>query len=157
MADAGAAVENTLTGLMHAASRVSIVWGVGSLESTKCMSLEMAVIGNDLAGALRRMQQGIRVDDQSLALDLIQQMGQRAQYLEHPHTLENFRNEYYYPHVLNRRPRGKWQSLGARTAVEEASARVESLRALPLRTVTTDAQRYELAAIERRWRSTLTV
>jgi trimethylamine:corrinoid methyltransferase-like protein len=32
----------------------SLVWGIGNLESTKCMSREMAVIGNDIAGALRR-------------------------------------------------------------------------------------------------------
>ena len=48
MADAGAAYENVLTGLLHVQSHVNIVWGIGNLESTKCMSLEMAVIGNDM-------------------------------------------------------------------------------------------------------------
>ncbi len=84
--DAGAAAENVLTGLLHVLSHANIVWGIGNLESTKCMSLEMAVIGNDIAGAMRRAQQGIRVDDDTMATGVIQELGQKANYLEHPHT-----------------------------------------------------------------------
>ncbi len=156
LVDAGAAAENVLTGLLHVLSRANIVWGIGNLESTKCMSLEMAVIGNDIAGALRRAQEGIRVDDQTLASDVIQELGQRADYLVHPHTLAHFKQEYYYPHVFNRRPRGKWASLGSPTIVDEARARVEKLRALPTRSVVSAAQRRELLAIEKKWTDALT-
>jgi trimethylamine--corrinoid protein Co-methyltransferase len=155
LADAAAAAEHVLTGLMHATARVSIIWGVGNLESTKCMSPEAAVLDNDIAGALLRAQQGIRVDDETLALGLIQELGQRSAYLDHPHTLAHFREEYYYPHVFNRRPRGKWESLGARSAFEEARCRVEVLRKLPVRSVVTPEQSQELAAIENRWRQAL--
>ena len=58
MADAAATFEDVLTGLLDALSRTSIIWGVGNLASTKCMSLEMAVIGNDIAGALRAPTKG---------------------------------------------------------------------------------------------------
>lgn len=153
--DAAAAAEHVLTGLMHAAARVSIIWGVGNLESTKCMSPEAAVLDNDVAGAILRAQQGICVTDDTLAVELIQELGQRSAYLEHPHTLAHFREEYYYPHVFNRRPRGKWESLGGRTACQEARARVDQLRKLPVRSVVTPAQRAELVAIENRWRQAL--
>jgi trimethylamine:corrinoid methyltransferase-like protein len=69
--------------------------------------------------------------------------------------LAHFRGEYYYPHVLNRRPRGKWESLGSRTAFEEAGARVELLRRLPVRTMVTAVQHRELVAIEKKWRQAL--
>jgi trimethylamine--corrinoid protein Co-methyltransferase len=153
--DAAAAAEHVLTGLMHATAHANIIWGVGNLESTKCMSLEAAVLDNDMAGAILRAQQGIRVDDDTLAVEVIQELGQRSAYLEHPHTLTHFREEYYYPRVFNRRPRGKWEALGARTAAEEAAARVEQLRKLPVRSVVTPPQRQELAAIEGRWREVL--
>ena len=155
LVDAGAGAESVLTAAMHALSGASIIWGVGNLESTKCMSLEMAVLGNDIAGALRRAQQGIRVDDQTLALETIRELGHRAGYLEHPHTLQWFRQEYYYPHVFLRRPRSAWESRGSPSVADEARVRVEKLRALPTRSVVSAGQRRELLAIEHRWRQRL--
>lgn len=154
--DAGAAYENVLTGMLHVMSRASIVWGVGNLESTKAISLEMAVIGNDIAGALRRAQQGVRVDDDSLAINVIQELGQRAGYLDHPHTLAHFKQEYYFPHVTNRRPRGTWQARGSPAIVDEARARIAELRSRPTRSIVSATQRRELLAIEKKWREQLT-
>jgi len=151
MVSAGAAYENVLTGLLHVMSHVGIVWGIGNLESTKCMSLEMAVIGNDIAGALLRAQRRVRVDDDSLATGLIQDMAQRAEYLEHDHTLDHFRDEYYFPRVTNRRPRSVWETTGSPTIIDEARARIEELRAQPVRSIVTPAQREELLAIEKKW------
>ena len=156
MVGAGAAYENVLTGMLHVLSHANIVWGIGNLESTKCMSLEMAVIANDVAGALGRAQRGIRVDADSLATEVIRELGQRAAYLDHPHTLTHFKEEYYYPHITNRRPRGKWEEIGSPTIEDEARSRIEELRALPTRSIVSPAQRKELLAIEKKWRDELT-
>ncbi len=156
VADAAAAYENVLTGMLHVMSRANIVWGVGNLESTKAMSLEMAVIGNDVAGALRRAQQGIQVDDETLAVDLIQELSRKPDYLDHPHTLAHFKREYYYPRVTNRQPRGRWEARGSRTIVEEARDRITKLQALPTRSIVSAAQRKELLAIEKKWKAKLT-
>jgi len=154
--DAGASYENVLTGMLHVLSHAGIIWGVGNLESTKCMSLEMAVIGNDIAGALRRAQQGVRVDADTLGTDLILEMGLKADYLGHENTLEHFKNEYYFPQVTNRRPRSTWESAGSPAIVDEARSRVEELRAMPRRSIVAAAQRKELMAIEATWRGELT-
>jgi trimethylamine--corrinoid protein Co-methyltransferase len=154
--DGGATYENVITGMLHALSHVNIIWGVGNLESTKCMSLEMAVIANDIAGALRRAQQGIRIDEDTLATHVIQELGQKAEYLTHSHTLAHFKNEYYFPHVTNRRARGAWQTRGSPTIIDQARAQIEKLRALPTRSVVSAAQRRELLAVEKRWTEKLT-
>jgi trimethylamine--corrinoid protein Co-methyltransferase len=151
VADAAAAYENVVTGMLHVLSGVNIVWGIGNLESTKCMSLEMAVIGNDIAGALKRAQRGIRVDDDTLAADVIRELGQAAKYLDHPHTLAHFKTEYYFPRVTNRQPRGTWESAGSPTILDEAQARIAKLRALPTRSVLSAAQQKQLLAIEKEW------
>ena len=156
MVSAGAAYENVITGMLHVLSHANIVWGIGNLESTKCMSLEMAVIGNDIAGALRRAQRKIRVDTDTLATGVIREMGQRAAYLDHPHTLAHFKQEYYFPHVTNRRPRDNWGTLGSPTIVDEAQTRIEKLRALPTRSVLSASQGNELLLIEKKWRDELT-
>ena len=156
VADAAASYENVLTGALHVLSRVSIVWGVGNLESTKTISAEMTVIGNDIAGALGRVQQGIRVDEDTLATDVIQELGHKADYLDHPHTLAHFRSEYYFPQVTGRLPRGTWQARGSPTILGEARSRIAKLRALPTRSIVSAAQRRELLAIEKKWREQLT-
>ena len=156
LVDAGAGYENVLTGLLHVLSHVNIVWGIGNLESTKCISAEMAVIGNDIAGALRRAQAGIRVDSETLATDLIREMGRRAEYLSHPHTLEHFKEEYYFPRVTNRRSRSAWEAAGRPTLLADARKRAEELKALPLRSIVTPAQRNELLKIEKTWTRELT-
>ena len=155
LADAGAAAENVLTGMCHVLSRANIVWGIGNLESTKSMSLEMAVIANDIAGALLRVQRGIEVNEETLATGVIQGLAQKADYLVHPHTLAHFKSEYYYPRVFNRRTRAKWLSLGSPSILDEAAARIEKLRALPTRSVVSAAQRRELRAIEKKWTEAL--
>ncbi len=57
---------------------------------------------------------------------------------------------------MNRRPRGKWESLGSPTIVDEAQTRIEKLRTLPNRSAISAAQRKELAAIEKKWTEMLT-
>ena len=80
-----------------------------------------------------RRQKGIRVDDDTLATDVILELrpGAKASYLDHPHTLEHFKNEYYFPHVVIRQPRGVWESAGSPTIVDAARARVESCELCP--------------------------
>lgn len=153
--DAGAGYEYVLTGLLHVLSRVSIVWGIGNLESTKCMSAEMAVIGNDIAGALKRAQAGIRVSDETLAASVIRQLGRSAEYLEHPHTLTHFKTEYYFPHVTNRRSRSAWEAAGRPSIVDSARQRIAELMARPRRSIVTEAQHRELLKIEKKWTEAL--
>ena len=154
--DAGAGYEYAQTGIMDAVNLVNVIWGVGNLESTKCMSPEMAVIGNDIAGAMLRAREGIRVDDDTLAADLIAQMGRNAEDLTEQHTLDHFRKEYYFPHVTNRRSRSAWEAAGSPDIVDEAVARVRKLAAEPVRSVVTEAMRPKLLKIEQRWSQVLT-
>ena len=149
--DAGAGYENVLTGLLHVLSHANVVWGIGNLESTKCMSLEMAVIGNDIAGALLRAQAGIRVSEETLATEVVKELARGASALEHPHTLEHFKSEYYFPHVTNRRSRSGWEAEGSPSIAEAARRRVAELRGRPRRSIVTPAQRAEIIAIEKSW------
>jgi trimethylamine--corrinoid protein Co-methyltransferase len=137
-------------------SHVNIVWGIGNLESTKCISPEMAVIGNDIAGALKRAQAGIRVSDETLAGHIIRDLGRRAEYLEHPHTLEHFKQEYYFPRVTNRRARSAWEASGRPSILMNARERIKDLKNLPLRSIVTPAQQREMLKIEKKWTQELT-
>jgi trimethylamine--corrinoid protein Co-methyltransferase len=154
-ADEQAAYEKMTTGLMQALGGVNIIWGIGQLESQRTMSLEQMVIDNEIAGVCLRASKPIATDDDSLAYDLIAEMGYEPDYLGHEHTLSRFRSALFETELGFVGWRESWQNAGAKTAIERAHDRVvDILAADPTPHVDEDTLR-ELLAIEARWRTEL--
>ena len=153
--DAQASYEKVVTGLLHGRSRVNIIWGVGQLESQMTLSMEQAVIDNDLAGALLRAARGIEVSDESVALEPIKELAQRAEYISHPHTLDHFRDELYFPQVANRQRREVWEAAGAKTMLQAAEERVRDILAADPPEYLPEDLKAELLAIEGKWTAEL--
>lgn len=131
VADAQAASETMITGLAHAANGVNIVWGAGNLESTLCMSAEKLVIDDEIIGSIRRFVRGIEVSDETLALDLIRELGHRPDYLWNEHTLEHFQQEIRHSRMAVRCKREAWENQGSRAWDERAAERVREILAPP--------------------------
>src|SRR5574341_1115161 len=129
--DGQAAAEKTLTGLAHVTHGVNIVWGAGNLESTLCMSPEMLVIDDEIVGSIRRFGRGIDVTEETLALDLIRQVGHRGDFLSTDHTLRHFRDQIRHTRLPTRCKRQAWERQGRCTLEERAAARVQELLARP--------------------------
>ena len=76
-------------------SAVDLTCGFGSLDGAKGASLEQLVIDaftwKNFRPSLRRME----VDEQSIAFDVLRDVGQGGTFLAHPHTLRNFRESIY--------------------------------------------------------------
>ncbi|MFB3904960.1 MAG: trimethylamine methyltransferase family protein [Acidobacteriota bacterium] len=118
--DEQAAMEKTFGVLTHVFSGVSLVWGMGQLESEMTISLAQLVIDNEIVDFVRRYRRGLPVDDESIGLETIKEAGISGSYLEREHTLRNFRNEIYHPQILNR---------SARTAQSRPLAEVAKVKA----------------------------
>ncbi len=71
------------------------------------MSFEKAVIDNEIAGYIDRFLKGIDVDDETLALDVIREVGSEGHYMSRKHTLKHYR-EHYIPILSNRKPTERW-------------------------------------------------
>ena len=145
--DAQAAAEKTMTGLAHATHGVNIVWGAGNLESTMCMSAEMLVIDDEIIGSIRRFLRGIAVTDETLALDVIREVGHRADFLSTDHTLRHFRQEIRHTRLPTRGRRDAWERQGSRALDERAAARVREILAAPAPEYVTREQARELERI----------
>lgn len=150
VADAQAASESMITGLAHAANGVNIVWGAGNLESTLCMSAEKLVIDDEIIGAIRRYVRGIEVSDETLALDLIRELGQRPDYLWHEHTLAHFQEEIRHSRLAVRCKREAWENQGSRAWDERAAERVREILRQPAAVQVRPEQERELARIVER-------
>ena len=103
--DSQAALEMTFAIQAHWASRVSLIWGLGQLESEKTISLARLVLDDETVSFCRRYQRGFAVDEETLQLKLIKEVGIGGSFLETEHTLLNFREHLWEPGILNRKPR----------------------------------------------------
>ena len=121
--DAQAALEKMFGWSMHMQSGVSAIWGAGQLESELAASPAMAVIDDEMIRYARRYLRGVAVDDDTLALNVTREVGISGSFLDHEHTLMNFRSELFGPNLLCRVPRERWVETGALTLTEAAERR----------------------------------
>jgi trimethylamine--corrinoid protein Co-methyltransferase len=112
-----------LTALLHGAN---IVHDVGFMDSGLQGSLQLQVIANDTIGFLRAMTRGVVVDDETLALDVIDEMGPTGHYLQHPHTLRHYK-EPFYSSLFDKGGYAQWRKRGAKTMEQRAAERVEQI------------------------------
>jgi trimethylamine--corrinoid protein Co-methyltransferase len=124
--DEQAAVEASLTLLFETLGEANLVHDVGYLESGKCYSLEMLAVSDEVIGYIRRYCRGIEVNNETLALDLIAELGPEGDYLSSEHTVNHYR-ETWYPSLFNRNHFDGWVAEDGQTLGERARKGVEEI------------------------------
>jgi trimethylamine:corrinoid methyltransferase-like protein len=76
-------------------TRPAVCNGMGGIDRGLTYSLHALLLTNDLAGMLRRLWNGITVDDEHLALDLTDSVGPKGNYLAQPHTALHCQDNYW--------------------------------------------------------------
>ncbi|MGD9048554.1 MAG: trimethylamine methyltransferase family protein, partial [Anaerolineae bacterium] len=112
-----------MTALLHGAN---IVHDVGFMDSGLQGSLQLQVIANDTIGWLRAATRGVPVDEESMALDVIEELGPTGDYLSHQHTMRHFR-EPFYSRLADKGTHSQWVARGATTMEERAARQVEEI------------------------------
>jgi trimethylamine--corrinoid protein Co-methyltransferase len=126
--DEQAAAEAACSLLLESLSGMNLIHDIGYLESGKCYSLEQLVICDDLIGYAKRFRQELEVTDETLAMDLVMQLGASSDYLTHQHTLQHYREDWY-PRLFDRNGFERWSASGHKTLRERALGRVNKLLA----------------------------
>jgi trimethylamine--corrinoid protein Co-methyltransferase len=101
----------------------------GTLESTTTESHPLLALDDEVCGMLLRLARGIEVNENTLALDLIKQVGWEGNYLAERHTAQNFRREHFLPKLLPRDVRETWEQQGEKTTLDLARERVRAILA----------------------------
>jgi trimethylamine--corrinoid protein Co-methyltransferase len=112
-----------MTALLHGAN---IVHDVGFMDSGLQGSLQLQVIANDTIGFLRAATAGVKVDDETLGLDVIEELGPSGNYLSHPHTLRHFK-EPFYSQLADKGTHSQWLQRGATTMEERATKQLTKI------------------------------
>ncbi len=75
---------------------------MGHLENAVTFSPQQLVIDNEIAGAVRHMLQGFEVTPETLAVDIIKQVGPNGTFLDREHTLRHLRSELFPSKMFDR-------------------------------------------------------
>ena len=126
--DQQAGIEAALTLMVTALTGGHIVHDLGYLESGLCYSLAQLAICDEILGWLEHCLCGVDVSDESLAVDLIDQVGPDGQFLDSKHTLTHFRDRWY-PTLVDRDNYDNWLAKGGKTLEQRAAERVEEMLA----------------------------
>ena len=126
--DVQSGYESGLTAMLCALSGANFIHdAAGLMEFAMTVCYEKYVIDNEILGMVMRSVQGIRVDDDTLALDLIKQAGPGGNFVAARHTRRFMRSEHYQPTLSDRLSREDWEAQGSKTTWQKASERVHEL------------------------------
>jgi trimethylamine--corrinoid protein Co-methyltransferase len=104
----------------------------GMLEFMTTVAYEQYVLDNDIIGMAMRALQGIDVNEETLALDIIERVGPGGNFLAQKHTVKYGRSsEFFIPEVADRNQRDKWEEKGGLDARERARQRAREILAKP--------------------------
>jgi trimethylamine--corrinoid protein Co-methyltransferase len=111
--DGQAAVDMQFSVLVALLARTNLNHDIGYLESGLTNSPEMMVLADEVIGMNRRFVEGVRLDDEYLALDVIHQVGPGGEFMSHDHTMAHFR-ELWSPQIFDRSQLDRWEQLGSK-------------------------------------------
>lgn len=117
--DAQSGHETTLTALLPALAGANAIYGLGLQESGLLMDPGQLVFDNEIARMIRYVIEGIPVNDETLSVEAIKEIGSFKDYLAHPSTLKYARSQSGYE-IIDRRIRTEWESTGSKDAAQSA-------------------------------------
>jgi trimethylamine--corrinoid protein Co-methyltransferase len=117
-AQAGLEIGQETLLVMQAGSNLN--HNAGYLDFGLTVAPEMIVMTDEVVGRCRRLLAGIAVDDETLALDVIADVGPAGNFLRHRHTRRNLRADQWSSTLLNRERRAAWLGSGGLDLRERA-------------------------------------
>ena len=107
--DAQAGIEGTFSILSQALAGLNLIHDVGYMASGMACSCEQLVMGNEIIGMTKRFVEGVTINADTLARDVIAAVGPGGNFLTQRHTLDHLRKELWQAALLNRQPIETWK------------------------------------------------
>jgi trimethylamine--corrinoid protein Co-methyltransferase len=130
--DVQSGYESAITNLLCALSGANFIHdSAGLMEFAMTVCYEKYVIDNEILGMVMRAVEGIKVNDETIAYDLMKEIGPGGNFVTAKHTRRFMRKEHYQPGLSDRNSREKWEEKGSRTTWEVAAKKVKSILESP--------------------------
>ena len=128
--EAQSAYENTLGMVLELSAGADLLFGAGLLDSVQQMSLEELVIADEVFGVVTRLLRGVAVERETLAIDLIAEMGFAGDYLFDRHTRAHAR-ELWRARLAETGTYEGWKVAGGPRLEDKARAVADGILACP--------------------------
>jgi trimethylamine--corrinoid protein Co-methyltransferase len=134
--DAQAAFDFSLNAMASALAGANIIYGPGSLESALTFDHAAFIMDMEQCRRIMRVVGGIDINDETLALDVIGEVGHSGEYLMHDHTLKHMRM-LSETQLFDRGSRERWEkNMGGKDLTERAYEKaldiIENHKPMPL-------------------------
>lgn len=127
--DAQSGLEKGMTVLLGALAGADIFGHMGIAGADQGASLPQLVIDNEMAGFIRRLRRGFVVNEETVAMDVLERVGIGGQFLTEEHTFRNYRGEQWVSDLFDRKDWQSWLVDGGRTIMERAAEKAEQIAA----------------------------
>jgi len=122
----------------------------GPLSTDEYHDPRLIVIQDEWAEALKRLARGFEVNDETLPIDVVKEVGPGGTFLAHPHTLAHFREELWTPTLFVGENYESWAHGSRDTILDKARTKVlDILETHHPRSMREDTEEKLLALIDR--------
>jgi trimethylamine--corrinoid protein Co-methyltransferase len=104
----------------------NLIYGLGMIESGVTFDYAQLVIDNEMARMIKHVVGGVRVDDESLAVDDIAAVGSFGDFLSLDATRRHMRDTSQ-PELIDRRVREDWEARGSSGMYQRATVKARGL------------------------------
>lgn len=125
--DQQAALECATSLIYAALAGGNLIHDVGYLASGMTSSLEMLAICDEQIGQIKRFLRSFALDTETLAVDLIDEVGPEGDFLATDLTLNRFKEEIWSPTIIDRNIHERWAEAGSTTLRDRARERAREL------------------------------
>jgi trimethylamine--corrinoid protein Co-methyltransferase len=127
--DEQAVIEGSLSVFFSALTGGDLTHDVGYTESAMTGSVFQLAMMDESIGYARRITRGIEVNEDTLAVDVIDNVGPNGHYLREKHTRKHYKTEFWYPNLCDRRNYEEWEMMGSTPMRDRVVARVQDILA----------------------------
>jgi trimethylamine---corrinoid protein Co-methyltransferase len=113
--------------LLSALAGANLIYGAGMLEAGMTFSFGQLVIDDEIAAMVKRIVNGICIDDELIGVDLIKKVGIGNNFLTQRHTLNHLESEQVQATIIDRRMRGAWEKRGSKSLIQSANEKAAEL------------------------------
>jgi len=124
--DQQASLEGAMWILWSSINGGNLVHDVGYIDNGLTACYEQLVVSNEVIGMVRRIMGGIEINEETMALDLIDRVGPGGEYLTSSHTFKHFKKNWF-PDLISRVPYDNWAAKGKKDLAARANDQIKHI------------------------------
>lgn len=122
-------MEKAFSALVPAFAGANLIFGAGGYAGGMYVDLASFVVEDDLFQMIQFMLNGFDINDDTMAKEVIKEVGPKGEFLTLPHTAQHMRSSQNWSHIFNRDSESVWAMEGSKNIEEVAVERTKALLA----------------------------